>query len=200
MGAAVGAFTIDRSTPRAIPITLDSFPEEIFAVAREDAELRDGGAETVMERLDSHFEAEVNGYRRAYGGEGAAFKYANFTTLEIVNGQLVTEIPISGDTEWANDLVISLNTRDTMCVSSERTFIVQYDGQKELTDLSLDEFNGGDPDVEITAVTVFTDCVLFDRQRNLSLRLSGPGPNNDVFEDAGAFRDELERIHGDLTA
>ena len=195
VGLAVGVLAIYRPTPAAIPITLDSFPQEMFGVPREDVLMREGGSETVMGRLDSHFADEVNGYRLAYGGEGAAFGYGNFVTLEIVNGQLVTEIPISGDTEWANDLTTSLITRDTTCVSSENTFMVQYNGRKGLTDQTQDEFNGGDPDVEVTSVAVFTDCVLFDQQRNLALRLSGPGPNNDIIEDAGEFRDELERLH-----
>lgn len=198
VGLTVGALAIGQPTPAAIPITLESFPQRMFGVPREDVLMRDDGSPTIIGRLDSQFEDEVNGYRFAYGGEGAAFDYGNFVTLEIVNGQLVTAIPISGEAEWANELVTSLKTRDTTCVSSENTFMIQYNGRKGLTDQSQDEFNGGDPDVEVTSRAVFTDCVLFDRQRNLALRLSGPGPNNDIIGDADEFRAELERLHARL--
>ncbi len=67
--------------------------------------------------LHSHFAAQLDGYRSAYGGEGAQFRYGDFTTLTIVNGQLAPDVPVSDETEWATPTVISLNTRDTTCVS-----------------------------------------------------------------------------------
>ncbi len=45
---------------------------------------------------------------------------------------------------------------------------------------------------------VATECVLFDRQQNLSLRLSGYAAGSDVFEAVRRFGDELERIYATL--
>lgn len=198
-GVAIGALIIDRPIP-ATPITVDSFPRELLGLTREDVELRDGGSEAVIKRLDSHFEAQLVGYRFAYGGEGAQFRYGEFTTLTIVNGELAPEVPISGDTEWASPSVVSLNIKGTKCVSWEgistdqsvvinaETGTLPYAGTEDaLMRKSEDSF-------------VWTDCVLFDGPRNLALRLDGGGPGDDIIGAAGQFRDELERIHAGLIA
>lgn len=44
------------------------------------------------------------------------------------------------------------------------------------------------------------DCVLFDRHRHLSLRLSGLVPSDDIVAAADQFREELEGIHVNLIA
>lgn len=119
VGGSVGAFAAYRQTPSPTPITVDSFPREILGMEREDIALRDGGYKPVTDRLDAHFRAQLEGYRFAYGGEGAQFRYGEFMTLTIVNGQLAPDVPISDDTEWATAMVRSLRTRDTSCVSWE---------------------------------------------------------------------------------
>lgn len=196
VGVAIGAIAIDRGGPAAIPITVDSFPQALFGEAREDVELRDGGSETVMNRLDAHFQAQLDGYRFAYGGEGAEFGYGESYWLTIVNGQLAPEVPISGDAEWATSSVVSLNSRDTSCVSGEGIqYDIAYESKLPIDPVLIDDLHR---EAEVESVSI--DCVLFDRQRNVSLRLQGQGPGSDVLKVAGQFRDELERIYIDLIA
>lgn len=191
IGVAIGALTIDRPIP-ATPITVDSFPREVFGQVREDLDLRDDGNEAVIDRLDSHFEAQLAGYRFAYGGEGAQFRYGDFTTLTILNGRLAPEVPISDDTEWATPAAISLSTPDTSCVSWEFTgFTFETDPD---TGVLIDSENSND----VGLAKVGTDCVLFDSRRDLSLRLEGENAGADIIKSAGEFRDELERIHATL--
>ncbi len=98
VGVTIGALTIEPPSPAATPINVDSFLRELLGQAREDLELRDGGAEAVIERLDAHFEARLDGYRFGYGGDGAQFSYG----LTTVNGQLAPEVPVLDDTECAH--------------------------------------------------------------------------------------------------
>lgn len=194
-GIMIGALSIDRPIPNT-PITLDSFPQEVLGLEREDIEFRDGNAEAVIEPLDSQFEAQLSGYRFAYGGEGARFRYGDVTSLSIVNGKLAPPVPISEDTGWGPSVAVSLNSRNTKCVSETviiRTWIIESETGTPLeagTEYS-EERTLGEPDMR-------TDCVLFDGQRNLSLRLEGQVPGDDMMEAANQFRDELERIHANL--
>lgn len=200
VGVVVGAVAIDRPASAATPITVDSFPEALLGETRYDVVLRAGGGfETEVERLDSHFRAQLDGYRFAYGGEGAEFRYGEVYTLTIVNGQLAPEVPISGDPEGATPAVVSLKSRDTSCVSSDTG--MRIFGSDVETELPVDPSETNDErNREFGQTLVAIDCVLFDRQRNLSLRLVGHGPSGDVLEAAGQFRDELEKIHAGLTA
>lgn len=195
-GVFIGAVAIETPAPAAVPITVDSFPRELLGETRDDVAVREGGSETAIESLDDHFQAQLEGYRFAYGGEGAEFGYGESYRLTIVNGQLAPELPISGDAEWATSSEVSLNSRDTSCVFREG---ILYDVAYE-SKLPIDPVLTDDLRRETEVESVWTDCVLFDRQRNLGLRLQGQGPGSDVLKVAGQFRDELQRIHIDLSA
>ena len=194
-GIVIGALTIDRPIP-GTPITLESFPREVLGLQREDVAFRDGNAEAVIERLDSQFEAQLAGYRFAYGGEGARFRYGDITSLTIVNGELAPQVPVPEDTDWGPSVVISLNSRDTRCVSE--TVIIRTGAMGAETGRPLEAVTEYS-EVRMSEETyIWTDCVLFDEQRNLSLRLEGQTPGDDSLEAANEFRDELERIHANL--
>ncbi len=194
-GIVIGALTIDRPIPNT-PITLESFPREMLGLEREDVAFRDGNAEAVIERLDSQFEAQLAAYRFAYGGEGARFGYGDNTSLMIVNGKLAPQVPVTEDTDWGPSVVITLNSKNTRCVSETVIVHSRVLGAEMGTQL--------EPDTEYSEVRrsreryMWTDCVLLDEQRNLSLRLEGQSPGDDRMEAANQFRDELERIHANL--
>lgn len=200
VGLSVGALARNQATPTSTPITVESFPRKLLGLTREDFALRGGGSDVVMARLDAHFAAQLDGFRFAYGGDGAQFRYGEFTTLTIVNGQLAPDVPVSDDTEWATPTVISLNTRDTTCVSWRANNSNGFVFINVKTGLPLDPIRADGPVREAAETVLWTDCVLFDRQRNLALRLDGRAPSSDILEAAGQFRDELERIHADLIA
>lgn len=196
-GIVIGALTIDRPIP-SIPITLESFPREVLGLEREDVAFRDGNAEAVIERLDSQFEAQLAGYRFAYGGEGAHFRYGDDTSLTIVNGELAPQVPVTEDTESGSSAVISLNSRNTRCVSETviirtRTRVINAETGSPL-ETATDYSEGR----RSTESYVWTDCVVLDERRNMSLRLKGQVPGDDMITAANQFRDELERIHADL--
>lgn len=171
VGVFIGAVAIERPAPAPIPITVDSFPRELLGEKRDDVAPREGGLETAVESLDDHVQSQLEGYRFAYGGEGAELRYGQTYTLTIVNGRLAPEVPVSDDIEPATPGLVSLNSGDTSCVAREA-------------------------DIQ---TLVATECVLFDRHQNLSLRLHGFDTASDVFDAVGRFGGELERIHAKLT-
>lgn len=197
VGLFIGAVAIERPAPAAVPITVDSFPRELSGERREDVAVREGGFETAIERLDDHFQAQLEGYRFAYGGEGAAFRYGQTYALTIVNGQLAPQVPVSGDPEPATPRVVSLNSGATSCISRQTE--IKVSGSDE-SGLPVDPTAvSDDPPAELVQMLLATECVLFDRQQNLSLRLSGYAAGKDVIEAAGRFGEELERLHATLT-
>ena len=194
-GIMIGALTIDRPIP-GTPITLDSFPRELLGLEREDVAFRDGTADAVIERLDSQFAAQLAGYRFAYGGEGARFRYGDVTSLTIVNGKLAPQVPVSEDTDRGPSLVVSLNSKNTRCVTE--TVIIHSRVLGAETGTPLEAVNEYSEVRRSEERYMWTDCVLLDDQRNISLRLEGQVPGDDRTEVSGQFRDELERIHANL--
>lgn len=197
VGVLIGAVAIERPAPSAIPITVDSFPQELLGERRDDLAVREGEFKTAVESLDDHFQAQLEGYRFAYGGEGAALSYGQTYTLTIVNGRLAPEVPISDDPESTTPGLVSLNSGNTSCVARQTE--IQVSGNDE-SGLPVDPTAvGDDPPDEMLQTLVATECVLFDRHQNLSVRLSGFDAAGDVFEAARRFGDELERINANLT-
>lgn len=194
-GIVIGALTIDRPIP-STSITLESFPREVLGLEREDVAFRDGNAEAVIERLDLQFEAQLAAYRFAYGGEGARFGYGDVTSLTIVNGKMAPQVPVTEDTDWGPSVVISLDSKNTRCVSE--TVIVHSKVLDAETGTPLEAATEYSEVRRSKESYMWTDCVLLDAQRNLSLRLEGQVPGDDRMEAANQFRDELERIHANL--
>lgn len=190
VGLAVGAAFIDAPRPAPISITRDTFPSEVLG------QQRDGGSIPVVDGLDGQLQDQIEGHRFAYGGDGAISAYGKYA-LTIVNGRLSAVVPTRGDVESGeNPWVVSLRSDDTSCVSEDvpRDEPPPFDLSDILDDDSKDVFFWLDEG----RTEAWTDCVLFDERRNLSLRLEGPGWVENNLQTAGSFRDELVDIHADL--
>lgn len=197
VGVLIGAVAIERPAPVPIPVTVDSFPRDLLGERREDVAVREGGFEAEIERLDDDFRAQLEGYRFAYGGEGAELHYGQMYTLTIVNGRLAPQVPLPGSPESATPGMVSLSSGDTSCVSWQTE--IQVSGSDE-SGLPVDPTTvDDDPPAELVQTLQATECVLFDPQQNLSLRLTGYVASSDVLEAVRRFGDELELIHGTLT-
>lgn len=204
VGLAIGAVFIDTPPPAPVAITLETFPTELFGEPRDDIEWRTAAFKPRVDRLDQQFEDQLSRYRFAYGGDGADFTYAGHT-LAIVNGRLATEIPVSEGSEWNQSTVVSLDSGETSCVSEDEDALIEIVDEMILPADPNKEFG---PDAVVAGYAhradeespaMWTECVLFDDQRNLSLRLTGFAPGDDILAAAASYRDELVAIHADLT-
>lgn len=191
MGAGiVGFVTRTGPEPQPVPITVDTFPREVLGVERNDLELRRAGFGPTIARLDAEFEAQLAAFRFSYEGDGATFGYGWLIDLTVVNGILASEVPREGELDMGGKArqprrLVSLQTGTTSCTFEPRPSFSPSSGVDDLGDFS--SFGR-------------TQCVLRDRERNLSLRLNHNGwaRNSNAFETAREFRDELERLHAQL--
>lgn len=196
-GLGVAAFTVDSRQPDPIALTIDTFPRELLGEVREDVSFRDAGSKVVVKRLDAQFDDQLRAYRFAYGGDGAQFNYGHLLALTVVNGRLAPAVPVAitvDSTDWELPTAVSLQLGQTSCVSQlPRTDEASGDL------IFVDEVTGTTQSVG-TELT-WTECVLFDSNRNLSLRLTGSSAEepDDVRTAASLYQEELERIHADLT-
>lgn len=195
-GFTVGAVAIDRPDPPAFPLTVQTFPRELLGKLRNDIEWREGRSEAVTKRLDTNFEDQLKAYEFAYGGEGAKLSYGNFYHLTILNGRLTTMVPTADVSDWEDPIVVSLKSTTTNCVSSQPPAVEPYEASLDPDPLITDEDGNIIHQIRDLA---WTDCVLHDKARNLSLRIEGSWDSDDILASAGTIRDELERIHADLT-
>lgn len=202
VGLVVGATLIGKPEPAPLEITLDTFPTEILGKQRDDIEWRTANSTPVVERLDAQFQEQLTSHRFAYGGEGAEFTYGDLYTLTIVNGRLATEVPSSDDSEQSVPTVVSLNSDDTSCVSTEEPLLELMMDEMALPRdpgvVVIDVGTGTENDPAAGTRYVWTECVLFDDERNLGLRLAGSGEGEDMLGMAGRFRDELVSVHSGL--
>lgn len=195
-GLGVAAFTVGSPGQDAFPLTVDSFPREVFGEAREDLQFRDADAKAVIQRLDVAFQNQLKAHRFAYGGDGAKFDYGQRLTLTIVNGRLTPTVPVGEDrTDWERPTVVSLQSADTSCVAE----LPEVDGDSPPMEIPVEPGTGTVVMYEDDH-TVWTDCVLVDTKNNVSLRLSGRMPleAKDIINASGLNRDELRRIHASL--
>ncbi len=194
-GAALGAVWVsgvirEPSSPEPIPITVNTFPQELLGAQRNDLLLRGASFEPSLERLDLEFEEQRAAFRFAYGGDGASFGYGRLLTLTIVNGLLTPDIPRDGRIDSIGRAVqarrmISLRTIDVSCTFEPKPTTDPATGMDRLGDFTSDGR---------------TDCVLVDLERDLSLRINHAqvARGEDAFDSATTFRDELHRIHANL--
>ncbi len=189
-GLAFGALFIDPPEVTPLAITRDAFPREVFGQQRDDY------LKPNVEVLDAQLKDQVEGYRFAYGGDGAKFGYGKYA-LTIVNGRMSTVLPTaSGADDWETPWVVSLRSSTTRCASENPT-------QDEPPPLDLTEILDDDSKdvfywLERGRTEAATECVLLDENRNLSLRLEGSGWVENNLKTAGTMRDELEQIHAEL--
>lgn len=202
VGLAVGGIFIPNLSPAPLEITLDIFPTEISGQQRDDIEWRTANSKPVVERLDAQFNDQLAGHRFAYGGAGAEFTYGESFTLTIVNGRPAPEVPRGDDSELSTPTVISLNSGDASCVSTEEYLMAQIIDEMKLPRdpevVVIDAETGTQIDPEEGMKTIWTECVLFDGERNLGLRMTGSGEGEDMLSMAERFRDELVTIHAGL--
>lgn len=192
-GLMAGVFLIDEPAPQPIAISPDSFPLKVLEKERDDIRLRENGTQRDVESLDAQFEDQLSGYRQAYGGEGATLTYKGFS-LTILNGRLTTAVPLqpvpySADPTW----VLSLKTENTLCVSLDPPPV-------EAPDEPVSETKDVFYFLERGRFDATTDCVLFDEERNISLRLVGAGWRARTAQSAEALHAELVALHAKLTA
>ena len=191
VGAVGGALLIYEPVPQPVPITVDSFPREILEKERDDIRLRENGTRPDLVRLDAQFEDQLNGYRQAYGGEGATLTYKGFS-LTILNGRLATSVPLqpypaSADVTW----MVSLRTENTLCVSLDPPSV-------EVLDEPIDDTKDVFYFLERGRFDATTECVLVDEDRNISLRLVGSGWRKRTTQSAEALHKELVALHASL--
>ena len=190
-GVAGGTFFINDSEPEPIAITLDTFPREVLERERDDIRLRENGTAMDLERLDTQLQDQLVGFRQAYGGEGATLTYQGFS-LTIVNGRLAAPVPLqpspaSDDVPW----LVTLRSEDTLCVSLDPPSVQEPDAAVD-----------GNKDVfyflERGRFDATTECILFDSERNISLRLAGSGWRKRTAQSAKALHEELVALHDTL--
>ncbi len=191
VGVAIGAIFIGQLESLPLAISRATFPDEVLGELREDA------TTTIVEGLDAQLQEDIERYRFAYGGDGARFTYGTYA-LTIVNGRMPTVLPGKGDADSGKAAwVVSLRSEQTSCVSEESPGDEPppFELSELLDDDSKDVFFWLDEG----RTKARTECVLFDEDRNLSLRLEGSGWVENNTKTAGWFRDELVDIHADLT-
>ncbi len=197
LGALLGGIVVagvlrTETAPEPIPITLETFPDELLGADRNDLELRDAGFGPTVERMDAEFEEQLAAFRFAHGGDGATLGYGWLISLTIVDGIIAPSLPREGEVNGAGRAqetrrLVSLKSSTTSCIFEPRPVFNLARGMDDVGDFQGDGR---------------TECVLVDRERNLSLRLvqNKWARDSDAFETATLFRDELERLHAQLIA
>lgn len=191
MGLLIGALgavwlsglLVDEANP--VPITLDMFPESIANFPRPD--LAPAGTENSvdLEQFQSDFEAQREGYRFAFDGDGAALDYGKFL-LVIVSGSQPLPMPsdAANTPDGASPILISLDSGTVSCVFEPELGLYDSAVLKKPADLSAKGW---------------TQCVLNDDERRVSLKLDSRVPGNAV-ETSRQFARILERIHESFDA
>ena len=199
IGAAAGSSTIHPSPESSIPITVATFPHEVLGMVRDDLEFRDTGSRPILQRLDDEFEDQRAGHRFAHDGDGATQQYGGAYALTIVNGFLTVTIPTSGDPPaGVTPRLVSLRSANTSCVSEQPVREFHGRAKESETTSGVAAASGPASTPRTHRQSVWTDCVLIDKERNLSLRLAGPVPAHDIIRTSSQFRDELQKIHTSL--
>lgn len=173
------------SGPAPVSITVDAFPEYVLGIPREDMAARSTGDAEALRQFDAAFAEAMPRFRFVHGGDGATVAYGTSYTLTIVDGRQALPLPsgIEGGARQTTPVLVSLDSSEVSCVF--QPVVGLYDSAVL-----------GSP-ADLTAKGR-TDCVLNDRDRNLSLRLTGLVPG-DATRTSAEFSQILENTHRSLT-
>ncbi len=189
-GVFVAVALQPEPTAASIPVTLDIFPREFMGSERNDLQLRKAGFGPTVDRLDDEFEEQLAAFRFAYGGRGATFGYGRLVTLTIVDGIMTPGVPREGQMDLGGRVretrrFASLNMATVSCTFEPQPVPNASLGMEEFGDLSG---------------IGRSECVLVDRERNLSLRVAhNPRVRGSrALEAASTFSDALKGLHAQL--
>ena len=200
-GMVIGVISTDSPPARPIPIAVDSFPLELLGQMRAGVEWPDHSSAPVVEVDEAAFESQLASHRFAYGGDGASFVYGSSYELTIVNGFLAVSVPSAGDPPSGDvPTVVSLRSSDALCVSQQPTIDFEqrppHHPPREGRQWEAEAVAAAGP--HAGARYAWTDCVLVDLQRHLTLKLRGNGPASNILGTASQFRDALRQVHAAL--
>ncbi len=171
--------------PEPIPITLDVFPEYIGNLPRPDLDPAMIGDPEAVEQFRLAFQDQRETYRFAYGADGATVDYGQFL-LTIVNGS--QSLPLPSDAEGspgnASPVLISLDSDAISCTF--RPEVGLYDSAVLQTPADL-------------RAQGWTQCVLNDRDRHISLKLESRVTGRSARTSA-RFENILERVQRSLNS
>lgn len=200
LGIAVGvagtviALNAGNGSGDSLPITPEIFPREVLGLLRDDLLPRDLDDTEAVGRLDANFARQVEGFRFAYGGDGAAMFYSvggSGVEYTILNGILPPSLPSTGSAPAGSaglPVVVSYSSTDVVCTLQS-------------TVVTLDAETGLPSETDLASTPGWTSCVLTDGVRNLSLRLTELGvQRRDAARSAERMGEELRRLYEDLTS
>lgn len=179
---AAGLSLLYFRDPEPLPITLEVFPRYVLGLQREDMAARDAGAIDAVEQYEAEFSNQADLYRFVHGGDGASVNYGQMFALTIVNGY--QSLPVPSNAVGDSPVLVSLQSATVSCIFHP--------------DVGLyDSAVLGTPQ-DLTA-TGLTDCVLNDRDRNFSLRLTSRVPG-DARRTSTDFAGVLDSTHAGLVS
>lgn len=194
VGVAGTVFALNAGNGNGDPleITPETFPREVMNLLRDDLLPRDLQDTEAVARLDEQFAQQVEGYRFAYGGDGASMYYSvggSGVEYTIVNGILPPSLPSSGPGDGTLAPVLVSHESDQVVCTVQRGGI------------TLDAETGMPVETDLDSVSGWTSCILTDDARTLSLRLTEVGvQRKNPVASAEQLSRELERLHDDLTS
>lgn len=185
-GVAAGWLSgILLAEPEPMAITLDVFPEYIENLARPDLAPAGEGEPVDVAQFRADFEAQREGYRFAYGGDGASVDYGQFL-LTIVNGSQSLPLPsdAAGTPGSASPILTSLDSGTVSCIFRPEVGLYNSAVLQTPADLSA---------------RGWTQCVRSDDSRRVSLKLDSRVPGG-AAETSKRFAKILERTHESFDA
>lgn len=184
-GGAVGALLASfLADPEPVPVTLESFPQHLAGLEREDLAAREAGDTGAVDEFNARFAEQRDSFLFAHGGEGATVGYGQRFTLTIVNGHLPLPLPDSDAGGLGNGppTLISFESETVSCTFQPEVSL--YDSA--VLDAPADLSAQGE-----------TQCLLRDAERNLSLGIRGRVPEG-ATSGSTDFPIALRRAHDEL--
>lgn len=180
----LASLSFGEPPPRSI--TVESFPEYVLGRQREDLAAISAGDSEALRRFEARVMAQMPDFQFVHGGEGATVAYGASVSLTIVDGRQALPLPTraAGRSAGGAPTLVSLESAEVSCI---------FQPEVSLYDSAV---LAGEADLTASG---FTDCVLNDDARNLSLRLTSLVPGGAATTSAD-FAEVLRRTHEGLTA